>query len=443
MKCFLGKKMFLTAVVACTIGSVQAQEVKDTLTLTLNKALEIALSENPTMKVAGQEIKLKKEAKREAYGGLFPEVGLTGSYSRTLKKQTMVMDFGGEAQTIQVGSDNSYQGGLNISLPVFAPGLYKSINLTQADVNLAVEKARSSKLDLVNQVTKAYYQLLLAQDSYNVLLQSYAQAEATFNVVKAKYEQGAVSEYDKIRADVQMRSLKPSVVSARNGVNLAKLQLQVLMGMDPDIAIGIEGNLKDYEVMMFETQLTPSQLNLVNNSDLKQMDLNATLLEKSLAVQRTNFMPTLSASFNYSYTSLNNDFKMAHYKWFPYSTVGLNLSIPLFKASNFTKVKQTKIQMMQLNENRINTHRQLTMQATSYLDSMSASTEQVVSNKEGIIEAEKGQLIAQKRYDVGKGTILEVNDSEVALTQARLTYNQSIYDYLVAKADLDKVLGSE
>lgn len=443
MKCFLGKKMFLTAVVACTIGSVQAQEVKDTLTLTLNKALEIALSENPTMKVAGQEIKLKKEAKREAYGGLFPEVGLTGSYSRTLKKQTMVMDFGGEAQTIQVGSDNSYQGGLNISLPVFAPGLYKSINLTQADVNLAVEKARSSKLDLVNQVTKAYYQLLLAQDSYNVLLQSYAQAEATFNVVKAKYEQGAVSEYDKIRADVQMRSLKPSVVSARNGVNLAKLQLQVLMGMDPDIAIGIEGNLKDYEVMMFETQLTPSQLNLVNNSELKQMDLNATLLEKSLAVQRTNFMPTLSASFNYSYTSLNNDFKMAHYKWFPYSTVGLNLSIPLFKASNFTKVKQTKIQMMQLNENRINTHRQLTMQATSYLDSMSASTEQVVSNKEGIIEAEKGQLIAQKRYDVGKGTILEVNDSEVALTQARLTYNQSIYDYLVAKADLDKVLGSE
>lgn len=443
MKCFLGKKMFLTAVAVCAIGSIQAQEVKDTLQLTLDKALEIALSENPTMKVAGQEIQLKREAKREAYGGLFPEVALTGSYSRTLKKQTMVMDFGGESQTIQVGSDNSYQGGVNVSLPVFAPALYKSINLTQADVDLAVEKARSSKLDLVNQVTKAYYQLLLAQDSYAVLQQSYAQAEATFNVVKAKYEQGTVSEYDKIRADVQVRSLKPSVVSARNGVNLARLQLQVLMGMDTDLTVAIAGNLNDYETMMFATQLSDIQLNLVNNSDLKQLDLNADLLQKSLAVQRTNFMPTLSASFNYSYTSLNNDFKMSHYKWFPYSTVGLNLSIPLFKASNFTKVKQTKIQMLQLNENRINTHRQLTMQATSYLDNMTASTEQVVSNKEGIIEAEKGQLIAQKRYEVGKGTILEVNDSEVALTQARLTYNQSIYDYLVAKTDLEKVLGNE
>ena len=432
MKCFLSKKMLLAVAVLLSVGYVQAQEVKDTLQLTLDKALEIALSENPTMKVAGQEIQLKKEAKKEAYGGLFPEISLTGSYSRTLKKQTMVMDFGGESQTIQVGSDNSYSGGLNVSLPVFAPALYKSINLTKSDVELAVEKARSSKLDLVNQVTKAYYQLLLAQDSYEVLLQSYAQAEANYEVVKAKYEQGTVSEYDKIRADVQVRSLKPSVVSARNGVNLARLQLQVLMGMDTDVAIAADGNLKDYEMVMFRRQMESNQLNLNNNSDLKQLDLNADLLKK-----------TLAASFNYSYTSLNNDFKMSHYKWFPYSTVGLSLSIPLFKASNFTKVKQTKIQMQQLTENRTNVQRQLTMQATSYLDNMAASTEQVVSNKEGIVQAEKGRLIAQKRYEVGKGTILELNDSEVALTQAQLTYNQSIYDYLVAKADLDQVLGRE
>lgn len=109
MKCFLSKKMLLAVVVLLSVGYVQAQEAKDIVLLTLDKALEIALSENPTMKVAGQEIQLKKEAKKEAYGGLFPEVSLTGSYSRTLKKQTMVMDFGGESQTIQVGSDNSVQ----------------------------------------------------------------------------------------------------------------------------------------------------------------------------------------------------------------------------------------------------------------------------------------------------------------------------------------------
>lgn len=413
----------------------------ETVRINLEQAIQIALSDNPTIVVAGQEIELKKAAKKEALYGLLPSAELTGSYSRTIKKQTMVMEFGGESTSIQVGTDNSYSGGLTVSLPIFAPALYRSIHLTDTDIELAVEKSRSSQLDMVNQVTKAYYQLLLTQDSYEVLKKSYAQAEANFNVVNEKYKLGSVSEYDKIRADVQVRSLKPSVVSARNGVNLSKLQLKVLMGLDHETELEIEGNLADYEREMFERQM--SDLNLSNNSDLKQLDLNADMLEHNLKLQKTNFMPTLGASYSYMYTSLNNDFKFGKYDWFPYSFVGLNLTIPIFKGSNFPKMRQARIQIEQLKETRINTERMLYMQMSSYLDNMSASSEQVLSNKESVSQAEKGRLIAQKRYEVGKGTILELNDSEVALTQAELTYNQSIYDYLIAKADLEKVVGKE
>lgn len=444
MKCSKSKKIVLALAVTLACSNLMAQGVKDTLRLTLNQALEIALSDNPTIKVADQEIELKKTANKEAYAGLFPEVTLDGTYQRAVKKQTMVMSMPGqEPMKIQMGSDNTYNGGLNISLPIFAPALYKSISLTKTDVNLAVEKARSSRINMINQVTKAYYQMLLAQDSYAVLKKSYDQSVANFNVVNAKYEQGTVSEYDKIRAEVQMRNLVPTVVSARNGVNLARLQLKVLMGMDPDIEIAIIGNLRDYELSMFQQQLDDRTFNLSNNTDLRQLDFNAELLRKNLKLQQTNFMPTLGASFNYSYLSMSDNFRISHYDWFPYSTLGLSLSIPLFKATSFTKVKQTKIQMYQLAENKTNVERQLQMQVTSYLDNMSASTEQVVSNKESVFQAEKGREIAKKRYEVGKGTILELNDSEVALTQAELTYNQSIYDYLTAKADLDLVLGEE
>lgn len=431
---FVFKPILAMLLLLCTAMHAQAQ---DTLRITLQEAVKISLSENPIIKVAGQEIRLKKEARREAYAGLFPEANLVGSYSRAIKKQSFAM----EGKVIEVGTNNTYSGGLSISLPVFAPALYKSINLTGTDVDLAVEKARESRLDMINQVTKAFFQLLLAQDSYEVLLKSYKQSEDNYNVVKAKYEQGAVSEYDKISAEVQMRSLKPTVVSARNGVNLANLQLKVLMGMEADVNVAIEGNLKDYEMSMFTRQALPRPNNLVNNTTLKQLELNALQLKQTLKLQYTNFMPTLSASFQYMYTSMNDNFKFKEYDWRPYSTLGLNLTIPLFKGSNFTQLKQTRIQMKQLEENRINTERQLTMQATSYLDNMAASTESVVSNKEAVYQAEKGRTIAEKRYEVGKGTILELNSSEVALTEAQLTYNQSIYDYLVAKADLDLVLG--
>lgn len=410
--------------------------------INLDQAIEIALSDNPAIIVAGQEIELKKAANKEAIYGLLPTADLTGSYSRTLKKQTMVMNMGeGDPMTIQVGSDNTYNGGITVNLPVFAPALYRSIHLTRSDIELAVEKSRSSKLDMVNQVTKAYYQLLLTQDSYEVLKKSYAQSEANFNIVNEKYKLGSVSEYDKIRADVQVRSLKPNVVSARNGVNLAKLQLKVLLGLDKETEIEIEGNLAAHEREMFERRT--NELNLTNNSDLKQLELNADMLEQNLRLQETNFMPTLGASYSYAYVSMNNDFKISRYDWFPHSFIGLNLTVPLFKGSNFPKVRQAKIQIKQLKETRLNTERMLYMQMSSYLDNMSSSSEQALSNKESVFQAEKGRLIAQKRYEVGKGTILELNDSEVALTQAQLVYNQSIYDYLAAKADLEKVLGKE
>jgi len=365
---------------------------------------------------------------------------LVGSFNHTIEKQSFAM----MGQVMRVGTMNNASGGVTASLPVFVPALYQSMKLTKTDVQLALEKARSSRLDMVNQVTKAFYQLLLAQDSYEVLKKSYKQSEDNYNIVVAKFEQGKVSEYDKISADVQMRSLKPTVVSAGNGVNLAMLQLKVLMGMESSIPVTVVGNLKDYEMAMFTRQAQPQPENIVGgNTTLRQLDLNYDMLQRNLKMKYTNFMPTLALSFQYMYTSMSENWRIFHYKWNPYATVGLSLSIPLFKGGNFSQVKQAKLQLKQMDLTRINTERQLKMQAQSYLNNMSASTEQVVSNKEAVLQAEKGRTIAEKRYEVGRGTILELNSSEVALTQAQLTYNQSIYDYLVAKADLDLVMGVE
>ncbi|MDR1553600.1 MAG: TolC family protein [Prevotellaceae bacterium] len=448
MKNFSKTKKILMLMFGFTLSAnIYAQDSVITnagiLKITLKQAIEIAQSESPMIRIADKNIELKRAANKEIFAGLLPQANAVASYSRALKKQTMVMDFGGQQQTIQVGSDNSYSGGIQINFPVFAPALYKTINLTRADIALAKEKANASRLDLVNQVAKAYYQLLLAQDSYVVLEKSYKNAEENYKNIDAKYRQGLVSEYDKIRAEVQMRSIKPNVVSAENGIRLATLQLKVLMGIDPTVEIEIEGNLKDHERRMFTRQINASALNLEQNSDLKQLDLNAEMLKKQLSIQRTNYLPTLSASFSYMYTSLNNDFRVFHYRWFPYSTLGFNLNIPLFNATTSKKTKQIKIQIQQMNDTRLNTERQLSMLVQSYLDNMTKSVEQIISDKETVSQAEKGRSIAVKRYEVGAGTILEVNDSEIALTQAELVYNQSIYNYLTAKADLYKTLGRE
>ena len=440
---FEGKKWMLAVAILLAGGYTRAQGTQDTLTLNLDKALEIALSDNPTIKVAEEEIALKKVSHKEAWQNLLPEASISGTMSHTITApQFSIGD-----QTVKMGKDkaNTATGTLNISLPLFAPAVYRAMSMTKTDIELAVEKSRASKQDLVNQVTKAYYQLMLTQDSYDVLQKSYKLAEDNYNIVNAKYRQGTVSEFDKITAEVQMRSVKPSVISAGNAVTLSKLQLKVLMGITADVDIKIDDSLAAYEGVVFANQLDNTvHEGLVNNTTMKQLELNRLMLQKNIKSLRTNFMPTLGLGYSYQYQSMNNDsWNVFNYNYGSSSSLVFSLSIPLYKASNFTKLKSNRIQMRQLDQNRLDTERKLNMQITSYQDNMAASSEQVSSNKENVMQAEKAVQIAGKRYEVGKGTVLELNTSQVQLTEAELTYNQSIYDYLVAKADLDQVLGRD
>lgn len=438
----VGKALLLAVAVLCAGNYAQAQEAKDTLTLNLDKALEIALSENPTIKVANEEIALKKVAHKETWQNLLPQASIDGTLNHTITAAQLSL--GGQSFKMGLDNSNTVSGALNISLPVFAPSVYRAMSITRTDIELAVETSRASKQDLVNQVTKAYYQLMLTQDSYNVLQASYKLAEDNYNIVNAKFQQGAVSEFDKISAEVQMRSIKPNVISANNAVTLSKLQLKVLMGVTADVDIAINDNLKRYESDLFANQLEQINEGLVNNTTMKQYDLNWKMLQQNIKSLRTNFMPTLAMNYSYQYQSLNNDnWDVFSYDWGGSSSLVFSLSIPLYKASNFTKLKTNRIQMRQLEQNRIDTERQLNMQITSYQNNMAASSEQVVSNRENVMQAQKAVQIAGKRYEVGKGTVLELNTSQVQLTEAELTYNQSIYDYLVAKADLDQVLGRD
>ena len=216
------------------------------------------------------------------------------------------------------------------------------------------------------------------------------------------------------------------------------------MGITADVELKTEDSLTNYETAVFANQLKDEEVGLENNTTMKQFGLEHENVGEELEVAKSSFIPTLSMSFSYNYQSLYNpNINFFEYNWSNSSSLMFNLSIPLYKASNFTKVKSARIQMRQLDWNRIDTERKLNMEIVSYRNNMAASSEQVVSNKENVMQAEKAVLIAGKRYDVGKGTVLELNSSQVSLTQAQLTYNQSIYDYLIAKADLDKVLGKE
>ena len=274
----------------------QAAQPEQKLVLTLEQALEIALSENPTIKVADQQIEIKRYAKQGTYASLYPQIDATASYQRVIQKQTMSMDMGtGEPMTIRVGSDNSFNGGLTLGMPVVNAQLWESLKVSALDVELAVEQARSSRIDMVEQVTKAYYGILLAKQSQELYQRVYDNAVENNNIVKKRFEVGQVSEYDLITSNVSVQNALPNVIEAEYTVTLALWQLKALLGIDLQREIDVTGSLMDY-VQVLDKSYDIAQLNLENNTTLKQLDMQEQMLEHALKITKLANVPSLSVN---------------------------------------------------------------------------------------------------------------------------------------------------
>lgn len=451
------KKMMWVVLMLLPSLAFTSAKAQDVLKLNLSKALEIALSENPTVKVADKEIEKKKYAQKGSYAALFPDINFAADYNRTLKKQVMYMDGfdtgsssipeGTEvpdmSKGIEVGRDNNWSLGFNASMPLVNASLWKSLSISALDVELSVEQARSSKISMVNQVKKSFYGVLLANDSYRVFKDSYDNAMENYLDIKKKYEQGTVAEYDLIRADVTVKNSEPNMLQALNSLTLAKWQLKALLGMDLETEIDCEGSLVDYETELFADFLS-TDTTLSENTDLKQIDLQSEQLKKTLMMQKFDYLPTLSLTGLYQWTSMNNDFKFKNYQWNPYSMIGVTLTVPIFSGGGkYHKIKQTQVSMQQMDLQREDTKRNLQLSIKQYMDNMNTCIKKFDASQKGVEQANRGYIIAQKRYDTGAGTLLEMNDAELALTQSKLNFNQSIYDYMVSKSDLEKVLGQQ
>lgn len=438
-------RKFVLAVTLFCMGFTAVINAQDTLTVSLPKALEIAMSQSPTIKVANKEIERVDYSKKEKFSALFPTVSVSGVYQRALKKQRMFFSIPGmpaNPDGIEVGQDNTYNAGVSASVPLISPTLWASLEMTDTDAKLALESARSSKLSLVNQVTKAYYTILLTQDQYNVFKRSYENTAENARIISNKYKLGTVSEFEWIRADVQVKNASSNLVSAQSAVNMSKLQLKMFMGIDMFTGLKVEGSLDDFQRNMYGDVLAIDTTSLKTNTDMKQFDIKTKQLNHALKIQKAAWWPTLAASFNYQYLKMANDGDDT--KWFPMSNAAVQLSIPIFQGgSKIYKERQLKIQIDQMKDQRDNLRRSLEMEALSYLDNIKRSIEKIESNKEGLRQAEKAIVISKKMYEVGSSTFLDLSNSELAYIQAGLAYNQSIYDYLSAKADIEKLLSKD
>ena len=464
------KRMLFTlfAVMAVSV-SLTAQDMAEsadssktaTKVISIEQALEIALSENASVKVADMEVLRTGYARKGSYASLFPQLDGNAAYQRTIKKQVMYMDFdmpgmgGGEGEGdsssstaagggFEVGRWNTWSAGVSASMPLVNAQLWQSLKISDMDVELAVEKARSSKLEMVKQVKQAYFACLLAKEAFGVYKSVYDNALASLGQTQRKYNAQKASELDLARAKTSLANAIPNVFDAENSVVLSLWQLKAVMGVDLSEEIDVDGTLLDYDDELLEVSVCMEQPDLSGNSSLRQLDIQAQQLAASIKAQEYASLPSIALSFSYSMNAMTNDFKFNTYRWSPHSYVGLSLQVPIFAGGKRANaVRQARVQADELAVQTQETERQLRIAIRQCLNTMDTAVKSYSSALSAVESAGKAYDIASKSYSVGKNSRTDLIDAELALTQARLTSSQAVYNYLVAKANLESHIGAD
>jgi outer membrane protein TolC len=436
------KASCLVAALLIILGSGPAAPAQEKITLTLEKCLDLALSQNPFYLASQERIDAAQARVRQAAAQFFPS--LTAQGLQNLDEKVFVLEFpsfipGGSPQRVAIDFTKDYQFSLNFTLPLFTGGRltsgYRSAKLNYLS---SQESSRQTTNETVLNVKRGYYNFLLAKQLVGVTEEALNLAEKTLQNVKNMYEVGMASRLDLLRAEVRLANLKPPLIQARNNVAVAELSLKTLLGLD--VAQPVE--------IMGEMTYTPVEINLedslakavLNRPELSQLQYQKQMAGEMIKIARADYLPTIALSGNYN--TWADRFAFGKNNWQSFYAFNLVLSIPLFNGL-LTPAKvaesQALIREIDFTEKGLVNNIKFEVQA-AYL-TLNNAQEALLSQEKNIDAARESVRVAELNYGEGLITITDLGAAQVALSEARINYLRAIYEYTVSLAQLEKAVG--
>lgn len=430
-------KYFLFAILFFSISDSDAQVIR---TLTLEDAVKISKEKNSNIRQAILD-KLKAQDKvSEVYrDNLAPNFILNTRYTRNFKKPTFNI-FG---ETFEIGADNELINTLELqySIPVLGVPVFQGIRVAEFYEQMSEERVRSVTNTVKSQVRKSFYSTLLAKEVVEVNNQSLQNSINNLEVVEAKYRNGIVREFDYLRARVQVENNKPAVEKAINDLEISKLNLKNLIGLEQNEPIEIMGNLMyDNDEIMGSTDEILDKI-ISNNPDLRTLDLNKKINQEIVRVNEASYLPKLALFGQYQIGASENDDKSIPNWKFNNAVIGgvsLTWDLNIFRTE---KVISQSVIDVKINEEQIsNLKNQLRIQGESIILRMENAKSRIISQQENVNLAQRSLDLANTSFREGVLNQLDVLDAELQLSQSKLAFLQAVYDYQIAKSDLEELL---
>jgi len=407
------------------------------LELTLEESVDIALKNSYQILIAGEEIEKAYGKISEAKSAAMPNI--TGNLAYTRMDATPQISFG--SLSLEMGDENIFTGELGLKQPLYMGGkIISSIRAAEANSVLTEEQSRGVRQLIVFQAKKSYFDVLLAEENCEVA-KNYAElAEAHVNDVEKLYDQEVASEYDLLRARVQVANAEAFLVKAENFLHLSKTSFLKVLGLPQDRKVRLTDKLV-YEPVepSFEQALTTA---LELRTELIQSDIAVGIQKENINIVAADLYPSIFAFGNYGVERPTRKLP-TEAEWDDYWNLGVGASIPVFEGwRTQSKLRQEDSVLRQMWLAQSDVKDTIRLEVRQAILSLEDARRFVESQKENVRQAEEALRLAGVGYKNGVNTQLEVLDAQTALTEARKNYIQALYSHMVAGLMLEKATGA-
>ncbi|MDH4069661.1 MAG: TolC family protein [Ignavibacteria bacterium] len=416
------------------------------LRLTIKDAVLQTLENNPDLMMVRMEVERADALVKEAWGNALPSVDLDASYTRALKKPVFFLpgDFFGEeggVRAIEVGSTNALAAGITANQILFNSAVFVGVGAAGTYSRLSEEQYRSARIDFITRSRRAFYDVLLARRILDLAVETRDNTAENLRTVRLLADQGLVSEFDLLRAEVTLENVIPEVINAENALKQAENVLKNIMSIPYDTEIDVVGDL-EYLPVADSLLVTAQEQMLRQNPQLSALQYQTEFSDAVVSAQKSEYLPTLYAFGNYTYQAQSNQFNALTDDVIASSQVGLSLSLNVFNGLQSTaRVEQAQIEHLKSLEQLSGTRQNLLSATEAVLLQLNKARRRIEAQGRTIDQAQRGYEIATTRYSSGLGTQLEVNDAQLALVRANVNKIEAVYEYAAASAELDRLLG--
>ena len=410
--------------------------------MTMDDAVASALRNNQDYLIAKSQLEKAEAEIQKATAGALPTLSFGSAFTRNLK--IPVLSIGGES--FKYGSDNQLDVGLTLTQPIWLGGkVFAAMKIAKIYKNYTEDMVREAEGQIVYGVRRAFLGAILTQDVVKVYQDALATAELNLDIVNKMYSQGVVSEYEHLRAQVEVANLKPQLTQTQNSAVITLESLKNLIGVKLSDSLELQ-----YE---FDSTLVGRQLNLEylqklakeNRASLQQQEHLADITHRAIGIAKSGRSFNLIFQSQYGYRLQGDDRDFVVFKghdWTPSWTAVMSLSMPIFDGFTTTaEIRKAKTDNQDANLSLEQLKQQIELDVRQAYYTYQESGERLKAQLKTIEQAEEGLKIARLRYQNGIGTQLEILSAEAALTQARTNYVQATHDAAEAVYGLLRVTG--